>query len=78
VKNRRAGPKIFVYTRVSNLGEKQISWAFFDLYLDFLSVKVIFFLIWVGNPVFTVPVLFNENYQQMSETAKRHFFKISK
>jgi hypothetical protein len=32
-----------------------------------------FFVIWVGSPVFNLPVLFNDKYRQINETAEHHF-----
>jgi hypothetical protein len=68
--NRRAGPKIFVYVRVANLGDFSPKKANFGILLktaqgifetNIWTFKVLkrFFKIWVVSTVFTVTVLQN-------------------
>jgi hypothetical protein len=88
-KNRRAGPKIFVYIRVANLGDfslkkaslrilvEKCTWLFYTNTWAFKVLKG-FFKIWVGSTVFTVPVLFIAKYRKMHETANPILFFIFK
>jgi hypothetical protein len=75
VKNRRGGPKIFIYARGANLGDfpakKQIRGFFSKMFWSFFrpisGLLKLIFVIWVGNPVFTVLVLFNEKYREYTK-----------
>jgi hypothetical protein len=83
-RNRRAGSKAFVYIRVANFADFQTKIANLGFLLKralgiFLPISIClnhysdFSVIWVGNTVFAVPVLYNEKHRQMTEAAKHYF-----